>query len=142
MSYYDRFDSYVRFDSSLSAGNVPIIGTSSAFEALFEGDVPSLGTLPAVGKLFLLRPEVRVAKSLLYALECYIPHFTKGHMLRYSAQEAVFATGGSATGAREIPGQAGNDGNRGTEPVKPGMTGEAARDEGSQAGNDGGRTGR
>ena len=32
----------------LSASNVPIIRTSSAFEALFEGDVQSFGTLPAV----------------------------------------------------------------------------------------------
>ena len=40
-------------------------------------------------------PEVQVAKSPLYALKRNIPHFAKGHMLRFCSPEAVFATGRS-----------------------------------------------
>ena len=43
-----------------------------------------------------MRPEVPVAKSPLYALNCSIPHFARGYMLRFSSPEAVFATMGSA----------------------------------------------
>ena len=55
----------------------------------------------------LLRPEVRVAKTPLYALKCYIPHFARGHMLRFSSPEAVLATGDSGSEeqqGRKIPG--------------------------------------
>ena len=41
------------------------------------------------------RSEAQVAKSPLYALKRNIPHFAKGHMLRFCSPEAVFATGRS-----------------------------------------------
>ena len=56
---------------SPSAGNVPVFETSGA--------------------------EVPVAKSPLYALNCSIPHSARGHMLRFSSPEAVFATDDSVT---------------------------------------------
>ena len=57
-----------------------------------------------------METEAPVAKRSLYVINRTIPYFVKRHMLRSIAQMAVFATRRSELRAREIPGQARNEG--------------------------------